>query len=229
LTFIASLQSRYTNLSIQLHKVNAKRLDGLFSRKYTKITPIGYGRFLFAEVLSALDKVLYLDTDVVCVGDISVLWNTELEGSYAAAVPEYSSWHSTGMTKSKEKARLFIAKENEMINSGVMLFNLDLIRKDGVVSKLFKTDKLIINRMNQDQDIYDVVFEGRIRKLPVVFNLTAINYMQNLTKIFSAVLIHYTGPNKPWIQKRGLKKFMSNLDLRQPYYSKYEKVLNHEN
>jgi|GEM_PF-2943798 len=225
---ISALTLRYNNLRINFHTVRAEKLQGLFSRKYTKITPIGYGRFLFAEIFPNLKKILYMDTDVVCVNDMSYLWTLDIENEYAAAVSEYPSWRSTGMTKNKEKARLFIAQKNEMINSGVMLFNLDYMRQMGAVEILFKTDKLIINRMNQDQDIYDVVFEGKMKILPVTYNLTAINYTQNLNKIFNAVFIHYTGPNKPWNDKTGIKKIMALLDLRLPYYKKYEKVLKNE-
>lgn len=223
-----AFEQKHSNLKIVLHEVNDKRLESLFSRKYTKITPVGYGRFLFAEALPELEKVLYIDTDIVCVGDFSHLWNLNINNMFAAAVPEYPSWYSTGLTRNQEKARLFIARENEMVNSGVMLFNLEYIRKENIVDKLFMADKLIINRMNQDQDIYNVVFEGKMKMLPVTYNMTALNYTQNLTKIFNAVFIHYTGPNKPWNKKVGIKRLMALFDVRLPYYKKYERDLEDE-
>ncbi len=225
---IQALQKKYENLNLVFHKVDARRLKGLFSRKYTKITPIGYGRFLLAEILPDVKKILYMDTDVVCIGDVSSLWSLDISDNFAAAAAEYPSWYASGMTKNQGKARLFIAKKNEMINSGVMLFNLDYMREKEIVEALFKTDKLIINRMNQDQDIYNVVFEGKMLILPAIYNMTTTTYSQNLTKIFNTVFIHYTGPSKPWNKKTGIKKIMASFDLRLPYYAKYEKILKNE-
>lgn len=228
ISMIKGLKGRYKNVNFIFHKIDAQRLEGLFSRKYTKITPIGYGRFLLADILPDKNKILYLDTDVVCMGDIADLWRLDLDDNFAAAAAEYPSWYASGMTRNQGKARLFIARKNEMINSGVMLFNLDYIRKEKVVDRLFKTDKLIINRMNQDQDIYNVVFEEKMLILPAIYNMTTTTYAQNLIKIFNTVFVHYTGPSKPWNKKAGIKRVLASFDLRLPYYTKYEKVLKNE-
>ena len=70
--------------------------------------------------LNKCDRLLYLDYDVVCRGDISEFYNMDLSGVEAAGVLDiYGRWfyHYHGLFK------------HDYMNSGVMLFNMDECRK----------------------------------------------------------------------------------------------------
>ena len=62
------------------------------------------------EILPEVDKVLYLDTDVVNVSPISKLWKINLKGKTLAGVPRYAVGY-------------------RWINSGVIMYNLKNLRR----------------------------------------------------------------------------------------------------
>lgn len=76
--------------------------------------------------LDGLDRILYLDYDVVCRGDVSEFYNMDLEGVEAAGVLDIYGryfYHYHGIFK------------HDYMNSGVMLFNMDECRKMGIFEK----------------------------------------------------------------------------------------------
>ena len=80
-------------------------------------TPASMLRLYIDKVpeISSLDRVLYLDYDVVCRKDISKFYNTDLEGVEAAGVLDIygkNFYHYHGLFKT------------DYMNSGVMLFNM---------------------------------------------------------------------------------------------------------
>ena len=79
--------------------------------------------------LAKLDRILYLDYDVVCRGDISEFYNTNLDGVEAAgALDIYGKnfYHYHGLLNF------------DYMNSGVMLFNMPECIKTGMFEKAVK-------------------------------------------------------------------------------------------
>ncbi len=92
---------------------------------------------LFADMIPQIpDKILYLDIDIMAAGDISELYRINIDNyEYAAVKEKYGCW--------------FIRPD--YINAGVLLLNIDKIRKTGLLEKarqLIKTKKMIF----ADQD-----------------------------------------------------------------------------
>ncbi len=86
---------------------------------------------LFADMIEAIpDKLLYLDADIMFNRDIHLLYDTDIsEYEYAAARDHYGK---------------YLVKPN-YINAGVLLFNMEMIKKTGLLCKarkLIKTKKL---------------------------------------------------------------------------------------
>ncbi len=84
---------------------------------------------LYADKMPELahcDRILYLDYDVVCRGDISEFYNTDLTGIEAAGVLDIygkNFYHYHGLFKF------------DYMNSGVMLFNMEECRKNKVLER----------------------------------------------------------------------------------------------
>ena len=85
--------------------------------------------------IAALDRILYLDYDVVCRKDISEFYNTNLDGIEAAGVLDMYGrrWYKYhGLLKKKNDSAVMDAREKkefsflkqDYMNSGVMLFNM---------------------------------------------------------------------------------------------------------
>ena len=79
--------------------------------------------------INKLERVLYLDYDVVCRGDVGEFYNTDLNGIEAAGVLDIygkNFYHYHGLFKT------------DYMNSGVMLFNMVECLKGGMFSRAVK-------------------------------------------------------------------------------------------
>ncbi len=149
-----------------------------------------YFRFKLAELLPNLDKVLYLDCDVLVRSSFKELFNTNLKNYAAAMVKDAES--------KQEAVRLKIKK---YFNAGVILINLDYWRKNNIEEKLF--DYAQNNQENilwQDQDIINVVLTGKIKELPIIWNFQYFLYEEVDNSILSdCKILHLAGRFKPWL------------------------------
>ena len=199
-------ETRYKNAKIQFHKIDDSRFEkfGLTIEHITKET---YFRYMIAEVLPNIDCVLYLDGDTIVNGDISELFDTDLTNYYCAGVNDIYI-ESVGYKKT-------LGIDGLYINAGVILFNLDEMRKTDIAEKLFKLTAEN-NFKYQDQDAINVVFKGKIKELDCVYNFKRVHQKAFPEKTPLAKIIHYVGPNKPW------RKFSFNRLKR--LYFKYKKL-----
>lgn len=145
----------------------------------------------FLDLILKEDKVIYLDVDTIVTGDISELWNTDVVDNYIAAVPEHDEYY----------------------NSGVMLMNLDYMRKHNSSEAL---SKFLNSRMYTypDQEAINHVFKGKIKMLPGKFNAWSIT-KDPYAKPF--VIRHFTGITKPWDKNHKDKR---DVDLWNSYHTK---------
>lgn len=165
-----------------------------------------YYRIFAAKYLpKELDRVLYLDPDVIINGSLAELYSMDMgEAFYAAA-----SHTESAVMQKVNKLRLDMEEESPYINSGVMLMNLERLRAeqntDEVFSYIEKRKKLLIL---PDQDIISSLYGGRILQLDTFrYNMTERLFMMkapfekelNLSWVReNSVIIHYCGRNKPW-------------------------------
>lgn len=152
-----------------------------------------YFRYLIADLVPDMDKALYLDADLVVNGPLDGLWNTPLDAYYVAGVRD-------GYIEEKGyKPQLGLRESDLYINAGVLLLNLRKIRADGMIEKLFAaTEKLQDNISFQDQDVINIVFNGRIKEVDSIYNFTVHSVKNERKKRSSAVIIHFNGRKKPW-------------------------------
>lgn len=108
-------------------------------------TPYTLLRLLADIVLPDVDKLLYLDIDMMVGRDLSMLYNIDIEGyEYAAVKEKYGCW----------------VIRPDYINAGMLLFNMKEVRKTGLLKKaryLIRKKKLLF----ADQD---AVFWSTTRK-----------------------------------------------------------------
>ena len=215
---IEKLKSKIRNFSITYFNIENDDFKNCPITGYVNyITKATYYRFKIPELLWNIDRVLYLDSDTIVTTDISELYNVDMEENYIAAVPEAYNQH--------HKKRLEIDGDNYYCNAGVILMNLNKIRRDGIDKLLFEyaehpTRKIIY----QDQDILNEVLKYKIKYLPLAWNLQhdAIfytdSYPYHKKEKYNAVsapkLIHFTNKYKPWHYK-----------CQNPYKKQYLKYL----
>lgn len=152
-----------------------------------------YSNFCFSRLMLAdfveEDYVLYLDTDAIVINDISHLWDYDLDGYYLLGCRDYGV-ESHNYLKNLEL-------KGKYVNSGVVLFNLKLIRKEKLIKKWFSlinSQKLLY----PDQDALNIICTEKEIYIPSMYN-----YSHGVTKqVISRDLIkiiHYAGPKDPWV------------------------------
>ena len=122
-----------------------------------------------------LDKVLYLDYDVVCRGDLREFYNMDLTGIEAAGVLDIYGrrwYHYHGLFK------------QDYMNSGVMLFNMPLCLETGMFEKaaqlcagrwMMLADQAALNKTIERRKLVDRKFneqEERPRKDTVLHHFS---------------------------------------------------------
>lgn len=167
-----------------------------------------YYRLLAHEYLPKdLDKILYLDADILCLNDICRLYEMELGASlYAAA----SHGSDTNMTDLVNKLRLQNFEAESYYNSGVLLMNLTAIRQK--VKRDAILDYIAQNRFKlflPDQDVLNALYGHLTLQIPdelynydVRYNV--LYYARSKGEwdldwvIKHTVFLHFCGRDKPW-------------------------------
>lgn len=112
----------------------------------TRFTPCCMLR-LYADLIDDLpDRILYLDNDIICRGDISDLYNADMRDFELTGVLDYYGSHFF-------RQRFY---KRDYLNSGVLLMNLSLIRKSGLFTRcremcaskqMFMPDQSALNKL----------------------------------------------------------------------------------
>lgn len=167
-----------------------------------------YLRFFIEKLIpQEVNKILYLDIDLICVGNLTDFYNQNIE-SYSAGVCLDVECHDISRYN-----RLEYDISDLYFNAGVMLINLDWWRNNHV------SDKAIDYLVNfpqkcqfHDQDALNHILHGTIKFESNIYNaMTAFfsSKSENLlidykllekirNEIKSPAIIHYAGKIKPW-------------------------------
>ena len=129
-----------------------------------------YYRLLIADLLpQQVEKVLYLDCDIVVNGPIDQLWMTPIDGYALAAVPQ------TGF--GSEAVRLGYPMEYGYFNAGVTLMNLSYFRKHNVCRQLMDYISSHYDSIKyHDQDTLNAVLYDQTLHLMPQWNMTSDIY-----------------------------------------------------
>lgn len=170
-----------------------------------------YPKEMYYRLLSPLilprqvERVLYLDPDMLIINPLRPLWEQNLGGNVFAAASH------TGLTEmANEINQRRLDTEHEYFNSGVMLIDLkaarDLVTAEDVFRCVSEHEKELIL---PDQDVFNMLY-GK-QTLPVedvLWNYDVRNYAKYLIRssgshdlnwvMDNTAVLHFCGKNKPW-------------------------------
>ena len=196
------------NGEFRYYKVASELLEQCPIKENDHLTIATYYRLFMSERLPpTLDKVLYLDCDLVVNGSLYELWNIELEDNAVAAMEEM------GGALPDAYERLSYDKQYGYFNAGVLLINLKYWREHKVVG-LFN-EYIAGNEVRlvaHDQDVLNALFHDKYLPLSCKWNVeeTFYHYSFIERKAFDKgllailrhpVILHYTWKPKPWQPK----------------------------
>jgi len=155
----------------------------------------------------ACTRLIYLDADLIVTGDLQELWDFDLNGAAIGAVPD--AYLSTGIDGVDQHWRAWISDPDaQYMNAGVMLIDLDQVRRDAGFSKaLEKIAQHGADLPYQDQDAINWIHQGNWTQIPSEWNVQRVQLLDIFEPHFSQEsrdasrnpkIIHFTGPEKPW-------------------------------
>lgn len=186
---------------IRFYKVNEAYFIDLAKKikSSTQIKGFSIGtlfRLKIAEIL-LLDKVLYLDSDIVVNMDLSELWHINLDSYSLAAVLDLKD------TRYKIINRFHFFKMNILnrryFNAGVILFNLKRIRSkvDMLTESVHFFKRYPKDAIFFDQDALNYLFQNECLFLSSKYNFMPVALPEGRVPSDYKAIIHFAGP-KPW-------------------------------
>jgi lipopolysaccharide biosynthesis glycosyltransferase len=159
---------------------------------------IVYGRLMIDEILPPeIDRVIYLDCDMMVRAPIEQIYELDLEGHPIAAVADpWSVSIISGRDMAHEtKADLFDPADR-YFNSGMLVID----RKGWREAEPMKVyEKLVENgaadRLYYDQDLLNLIFMDNWLALEPIWNL--LN-PRSTSHVHNVAILHYTGEFRPW-------------------------------
>lgn len=165
-----------------------------------------YYRLLASEWLPQdLDKILYLDPDILVINPLNDLWDLNIDDYLFAAASH------TGKTEIANNVnRIRLGTDSDYYNSGVLLINLKRCREelspDMIFNYVRENGKDLIL---PDQDVLNALFEEDILEIDdAQWNYDARNYSSYLLRsgglqkmdwiMENTAVLHFCGRDKPW-------------------------------
>lgn len=179
--------------SIDYKEIDPAMFEGMRLPDYRVFPLETYYQYLLGDLFKELDRILYLDVDIVVKGDLAPLWRVDLNGFYCAGVADYKC------EKNGHKYILGMANSDVYVNSGVLLHNLEKIRADKKSKELF-TDTFNLKEIIKyaDQDVINYTYRGSIKEVDNIYNFGPSYVRHQFSKRHEAVIVHYLGRTKPW-------------------------------
>jgi lipopolysaccharide biosynthesis glycosyltransferase len=192
------------------------KIDDSIIKKFrvdSHISQAAYYRLFLPEILpNDIDKVLYLDSDIVVNEYLDSLFQLEFKSSTSKG-----NINELKCTSGKDPEELYLFAVSEVrwqdlnrlqtiglsgckyFNSGVLLINLRKWRVENITKKLISIalnykDKLKFH----DQDVLNIAFENYWGELNYKFNTVNLDYLEEKVYKKNYSIIHYTGGSKPW-------------------------------
>lgn len=183
-----NVKIEFVDLNYYIEEVKEK----LHTRDYyTKTT---YFRLFIPNLYPQYDKAIYLDCDVIVLGDIAELYNQDIGDNLVAAVPDDVIQTNPVFQEYVERV-VGIATYKNYFNAGVLLMNLDEMRKFDFQAKFLYLLETVKFAVVQDQDYLNRLCKGRTKILDAIWDRMPIP--TDKVREEDIKLIHYNLIHKP--------------------------------
>lgn len=174
------------NIKLCIYAIDMNILAG-FHIKVKRFSRVTYLRLIMPKILKDINYFLYMDADMVCLGDLWQLNDIDFKGKAFAAVSD--------LPEAVEYRTKFLKLKNDKyFNDGMMFVNVHNWNRLQITEKTFTFKGADPKRfLGQSQDILNLVMDGDIIFLDKKFNV-----MQESTDVKDCVIYHFFGRFKPW-------------------------------
>lgn len=192
-------------ITVEVHTIGRERLSKLPAPMTPRFSGAIYYRLLICEILEGIaSRVLYLDADIICLGNMADITRTKMNGKIVAAVPDVPR------SQDKNKGNIGLVTDEPYFNSGVLYIDIEKWNRNHVTQNVIKT---LIDSDGKfpypDQDALNKVLSGKVAFIDKRWNL----FRNHLKPDSDTVFLHYLNdkPWQVWSQNFGDAPFLSNI------------------
>jgi lipopolysaccharide biosynthesis glycosyltransferase len=186
-------------------------------------------RLMATEVLpNHMKRIIWLDSDIVINHSIEKLYYADMSTEYISACP------GRGLIE-KHNERLGLEKKHVYFNTGVVVMNLELMRKENLIERYVDIVNTYGDRLTfLDQDIMNIAFHGTDIKYfdNAVYNCQIGRDFYIETEQFddfleNCCIMHFAASAKPWnnTYRNGLENYYWKYALQDGRYVEYIKFI----
>lgn len=186
---------------IKIITLENKLFEAYKSIKTHSYIPIcGFYRLKLASILPDVDKIIYLDCDVVVNKSLNELYNSDLGENIVGGVRDIN--------------RRMLKRNPSYVNAGMLVMDLKKIREQNIEDEFLNWTKNHIDTIKMgDQEIINEVLKGRIQILDDRWNVQSSNFTNRSSYTKNPWIIHYVSKRKPW--------HFGSFSYHKDYYFKY--------
>lgn len=186
-----------------------------------------YYRLLAQEMLpESVERVLYLDVDMIVMGSLEEFYHQDFEGKLLVACNRYG----LGGTDPKRLEQLTLPRDTIYFNAGTLLYDLAGQRQQIDPNILYEYPVLFYQQLKYgDQDVLNAVFYGLTKfadwRVYNCFDSNTTRQRQEDRVRRSCKIFHYNGRGKPWTERywgRMAWLFWDYAQLLPEYAGQYE-------
>jgi len=171
---------------------DVERIRGRLKNVY-HFSVVTYYRLFIASLFPQYDKVIYLDCDLVLLGDVSELYRIDLGDNVLGAAPEEFVQNTKEFRQYAEVA--LGVDPDGYVNAGVLLMNLDAFRANKIEDKFIRLiTEHDFDLLDPDQAYLNYLCNGKIHVLPNGWNKEPMPLSCEGKKN----IVHYALYKKPW-------------------------------
>lgn len=174
------------SVNIYIYEINIDTLAKLPTQTHLPIAT--YFRFILPLILDNVDKLFYIDADIICLQNADDLFNINLNNNIIGAVPDLP-WMN------KKRNKTLNLQNHIYFNAGMLIINIDKWNNFNTFAKVLQAIQNEPQKFRYlDQDALNLILTKHIQYLDTKFNCIDIN---NIDKK-NIILLHFAAHPKPW-------------------------------
>ena len=179
-------KKQFEQLAQLYSEINIDTLAKLPTQTHLPIAT--YFRFILPLILDNVDKLFYIDADIICLQNADDLFNINLNNNIIGAVPDLP-WMN------KKRNKTLNLQNHIYFNAGMLIINIDKWNNFNTFAKVLQAIQNEPQKFRYlDQDALNLILTKHIQYLDTKFNCIDIN---NIDKK-NIILLHFAAHPKPW-------------------------------
>lgn len=216
---ILTISDTYKNTQIQFDKVDNTIFENYKKSDYYPVQMLWTTILPEIPEIKDLDRIIYLDCDLIVTNSLRPLWDMDFEDNYILAVEDANG---------KKYSKRYLKNGAKFFNTGLMVINCKKWQENNITSKAIKMAlENTGTALGYDQTVLNILFTGKVKYLDLKYNLQYCplnvwasydDFDEYRKAIKEPSVIHYVGDYKPWVQGLGC------YNPKQDDYLKYHKL-----